>query len=135
MQLSAPWRSMLDKPMFQQADCNGCRALEKMLSVFVERSHSLFKVGMGIWGMASCCPCAKGVAAQCMAAHLCCTIWHGTWPVMSSASACSFQYLMVLHTCKEVNGEIALNVVLDGHACLCIVFVWCCQAEAVVFAP
>lgn len=45
MQLSGPWRAMLDTPFFKQADCNGCRALEKMLAVFVERSHSLFKVG------------------------------------------------------------------------------------------
>ena len=44
MQHSATWQAMLDAPLFRQAGTNGCSALGKMIAVFVERSHTLFKV-------------------------------------------------------------------------------------------
>ena len=43
MQLSRPWQELLGRPLFEQASSAGCAALDKMIAVFVERSHSLFK--------------------------------------------------------------------------------------------
>ena len=54
VQLSRPWQGLLAAPLFEEA-ASSCAALDRMVAVFVERSHSLFKAR---------CPPAQGTARQ-----------------------------------------------------------------------
>ena len=44
VQLSRQWQELLELPFFEQASSRGSDPLDRLVAVFVERSHGLFKV-------------------------------------------------------------------------------------------